>query len=300
MMCTGSKIWILAIIYALCSTCAESLAVRATPTKFALYLDAEGGQELLQGRTNKDYSTFVQGASQKFTQSTNSHAQAHNDSAGPSNASSKFDSSELPKRNKKEPPDFFHAFVGNKNQTTRSVGNTVLNSTQQQLHAEDDHAIHHSVSKRKGATQTLFVVSQASGEVQAHVHEIELQMDSAANQSSKIALVLVEVLMLGTFGIDRCMTGQICLGFVKGLTLGACGVWTLIDYIFIIANCLGRYESLNALGYHVTFYQNGIEPAFVITLVGIIVKVCFTCALRFRAYFAVKGHMESEGLPDRA
>jgi len=187
-----------------------------------------------------------------------------------------------------------------RNQTTRSVGNTVLNSTQQQLHAEDDHAIHHSVSKRKGATQTLFVVSQASGEVQAHVHEIELQMDSAANQSSKIALVLVEVLMLGTFGIDRCMTGQICLGFVKGLTLGACGVWTLIDYIFIIANCLGRYESLNALGYHVTFYQNGIEPAFVITLVGIIVKVCFTCALRFRAYFAVKGHMESEGLPDRA
>jgi len=41
---------------------------------------------------------------------------------------------------------------------------------------------------------------------------------------------------VGTFGIDRFYLGYTALGVLKLITLGLCGIWTLIDLILIALN----------------------------------------------------------------
>lgn len=41
-------------------------------------------------------------------------------------------------------------------------------------------------------------------------------------------------LFLGSLGIDRFYVGKIGTGILKLITLGGCGVWTLIDIIMIV------------------------------------------------------------------
>ena len=44
---------------------------------------------------------------------------------------------------------------------------------------------------------------------------------------------LLLCIFLGNIGINRFYTGHIGIGIAQVLTLGGCGIWTLVDLIFI-------------------------------------------------------------------
>lgn len=66
----------------------------------------------------------------------------------------------------------------------------------------------------------------------------------AGGDSQLIALILV--IMAGIIGVHRFYLGYIGIGIIQILTLGGCGIWTLIDMIRIITGDLqpkdGPYE----------------------------------------------------------
>jgi len=57
---------------------------------------------------------------------------------------------------------------------------------------------------------------------------------SSVEMKDPMTLLLVSI-FLGSLGVDRFMLGQVGLGIVKLITLGLCGIWTVIDW-FIIQN----------------------------------------------------------------
>lgn len=56
---------------------------------------------------------------------------------------------------------------------------------------------------------------------------------------NKDTLLLLSIL-LGSFGADRFYRGQAGLGVAKLLTLGGCGVWTLIDNLMYLLSDLPK------------------------------------------------------------
>lgn len=61
---------------------------------------------------------------------------------------------------------------------------------------------------------------------------------------SKMVTILLAILpsMFGICGIHRFYTGHVAIGIIQFLTVGGCGIWQLIDLIFIFT---GKYTDSN-------------------------------------------------------
>lgn len=69
--------------------------------------------------------------------------------------------------------------------------------------------------------------------------------------------------------------GELTLGIVKGVTLGGCMIWFIVDYVVIMFNCLAKSKTIETLGYKARFPKDEINTAFWIAIVGLIFHFCF-------------------------
>jgi TM2 domain-containing membrane protein YozV len=67
-------------------------------------------------------------------------------------------------------------------------------------------------------------------------------MLSAGQKDRQMTLLLC--LFLGVVGVHRFYTGHTAIGVVQLLTLGGCGIWTLIDLMMIVTN---KFTDVNGL-----------------------------------------------------
>ena len=62
--------------------------------------------------------------------------------------------------------------------------------------------------------------------------EEKLAMLYALDMKDPTTMIIISVLV-GEFGVDRFMLGDIGLGILKLLTLGGCGIWWIIDIVTV-------------------------------------------------------------------
>ncbi|MDG1555079.1 MAG: TM2 domain-containing protein [Candidatus Poseidoniaceae archaeon] len=70
-------------------------------------------------------------------------------------------------------------------------------------------------------------------------------MEQAAMTSDKDwTVLLILSIVLGSLGVDHFYAGKIGTGILKLITLGACGIWYLIDVIMIAT---GSFKDSNGI-----------------------------------------------------
>lgn len=96
--------------------------------------------------------------------------------------------------------------------------------------------------------------------------EIEYELEpNVVPEKNKLVLAVMELVLLGICGVDRCYMGQVCLGVLKGMTLGGVFVWFIIDWIAILISNLAGSTTVEVVGYRAVF-SGGVDAAFWLTL----------------------------------
>jgi len=139
-----------------------------------------------------------------------------------------------------------------------------------------DRAAELGQSHLAASQNSSFVVTLINAMIKNATDQLEHELKpGVVPLRNKVVLSLIEVFMLGVLGIDRCYSGQLCCGLVKGLTLGGLGFWAFIDYWVVIVNCLAGMGSLPWVGFNLKFEVTSVGPAFWVALIGLIGKIVY-------------------------
>jgi len=68
------------------------------------------------------------------------------------------------------------------------------------------------------------------------------QKEVGSEDQSRWLILLLLSIFFGSLGVDRFYVGKIGTGVLKLITCGGCGIWWLIDLIFIIT---GNFTDIN-------------------------------------------------------
>ena len=98
---------------------------------------------------------------------------------------------------------------------------------------------------------------------------IEKDEEEETDRPVEFLPTLLFAYFLGMFGVHRFYTGHIAIGVIQLLTLGACGLWTYIDYILI---CFNKFK--DAKNRELRNYDKNIGIVlFVVSLIPILLLV---------------------------
>ena len=120
---------------------------------------------------------------------------------------------------------------------------------------------------------TVHVIANASVSP-TNLVEYELYLDETPKKT-EVVLAWLCFFGLNIFGADRCYLGGVGCGIAKGLTLGGLGVWALVDSIIILLNQLEENPFINVASFHAEFDPATIRNGLTITIISIIVQLCF-------------------------
>lgn len=63
--------------------------------------------------------------------------------------------------------------------------------------------------------------------------EVSMEVQNSESDWLTVLLVCILPALIGINGVHRFMTGKVGTGVLMLLTLGGCGIWTLVDLIVI-------------------------------------------------------------------